>query len=47
MVNDDCEKLYRSLEEAKNNKEFSVIEAVIEKEGLSDELLSWIKELHS
>ena len=44
---DNCEKLYRSLEEAKNNKEFSVIEAVIEKEDLSDELLLWVKELHS
>jgi len=27
--------------------EFSVIEAVIEKEDLSDELLLWVKELHS
>jgi indolepyruvate decarboxylase len=44
---DNCEKLYKSLEEAKNNKEFSVIEAVIAKEDLSDELLSWVKELHS
>ena len=44
---DNCEKLYRSLEEAKKNKEFSVIEAAIGKEELSEELLSWIKELHS
>ena len=44
---DNCEKLYKSLEEAKNNKEFSVIEAFIEKEDLSDELLLWVKELHS
>lgn len=44
---DNCEKLYKSLEEAKNNKGFSVIEAVIEKEDLSDELLAWVKELHS
>ena len=44
---DNCEKLYRSLEEAKNNKEFSVIEAVIQKEDLSDELLLWVKEFQS
>ena len=44
---DNCEKLYKSLEEAKNNKEFSVIEAVIAKEDLSNELLLWVKELHS
>jgi indolepyruvate decarboxylase len=44
---DTCEKLYKSLEEAKNNKEFSVIEAAIDKEDLSDELLLWVKELHS
>ncbi len=44
---DNCEKLYRSLEEAKNDKEFSLIEAVIQKEDLSDELLLWIKEIHS
>ena len=37
----------KSLEEAKSNKVFSVIEAVIAKEDLSDELLLWIKELHS
>ena len=44
---DNCEKLYRSLEESKNNKEFSVIEAVLSKEDLSEELLLWVKELHS
>jgi indolepyruvate decarboxylase len=44
---DSCEKLYKALEEAKNNKEFTVIEAVIEKGDLSEELLAWVKELHS
>jgi|WetSurMetagenome_2_1015567.scaffolds.fasta_scaffold1090695_2 TPP-dependent 2-oxoacid decarboxylase len=44
---DSCEKLYRALEEAKDNKEFSVIEAVLSKEDLSEELLLWVKELHS
>jgi indolepyruvate decarboxylase len=44
---DTCEKLYRALEDAKNNKKFSVIEASMWKEELSDELLSWLKELHS
>jgi thiamine pyrophosphate-dependent acetolactate synthase large subunit-like protein len=44
---DSCEKLYRALEESKNNKEFSVIEAVLSREDLSEELLSWVKELHS
>lgn len=43
---DSCDSLYRSLEEAHGNKEFSLIEAVIAKEELSDELLAWIKELH-
>ena len=44
---DNCDTLYRSLEEAYGNKEFSLIEAVIAKEELSDELLAWVKELHS
>lgn len=44
---DTCEKLYRALEEAKDNKMFSLIEAVMWKEELSNELLSWLKELHS
>ena len=44
---DNCEKLYKALEESKNNKEFSVIEAVLAKEDLSEELLLWVKELHS
>jgi indolepyruvate decarboxylase len=44
---DNCDKLYKALEESKNNKEFSVIEAVLAKEDLSEELLLWVKELHS
>ncbi len=44
---DNCDTLYKALEEAHGNKEFSLIEAVIAKEELSDELLAWIKELHS
>jgi indolepyruvate decarboxylase len=44
---DSCEKLYRALEEAKDNTMFSVIEAAMWKEELSDELLSWLKELHA
>jgi indolepyruvate decarboxylase len=44
---DSCEKLYKALEEAKNNKEFTLIEAVIAKEDLSEELLAWVKELHA
>lgn len=44
---DNCDSLYRALEEAHGNKEFSLIEAVIAKEELSDELLAWVKELHS
>jgi indolepyruvate decarboxylase len=42
-----CEQLYRALEEVKNNKTFSVIEVAMWKEELSDELLSWLKELHA
>jgi indolepyruvate decarboxylase len=44
---DTCEKLYKALEDSKNNKMFSVIEAAMCKEELSDELLSWLKELRS
>jgi indolepyruvate decarboxylase len=43
----NCDTLYRALEEAKSNKEFTVIEAALAKEDLSNELLAWIKELHS
>lgn len=42
---DSCEKLYNALEDAKDNKEFSLIEVLLEKEELSDELLGWVKEL--
>ena len=42
---DTCEKLYRAFEDAKDNKEFSLIEVVLEKEELSEELLGWVKEL--
>ncbi len=42
---DTCEKLYRSLEDAKDNREFSLIEVLIEREELSEELLAWLKEL--
>jgi len=42
---DTCEKLYNAFEDAKDNKEFSLIEVVLEKEELSEELLGWVKEL--
>lgn len=42
---DTCEKLYDALEDAKNNSEFSLIEVLLEKEELSEELLEWVKEL--
>jgi indolepyruvate decarboxylase len=42
---DTCEKLYNAFEDAKDNKEFSVIEVILEKEELSEELLGWVKEL--
>ena len=42
---DTCEKLYMAFEDAKDNKEFSLIEVVLEKEELSEELLGWVKEL--
>lgn len=42
-----CEKLYRALEEAKDAKTFTVIEAKIGKKELSEELLAWLKEFHS
>jgi indolepyruvate decarboxylase len=44
---DTCEKLYTALEKAKDNTMFSVIEAAMWKEELSDELLSWLKELRA
>jgi len=42
---DTCEKLYKAFEDAKDNKEFSLIEVILEKEELSEELLGWVKEL--
>ncbi|MCW3996642.1 MAG: thiamine pyrophosphate-binding protein [Candidatus Bathyarchaeota archaeon] len=39
-----CEDLYRALEEAKDQKNFTLIEVVTEREELSEELLAWIKE---
>lgn len=42
---DSCEKLYNALEDAKDNKEFSLVEVLLEREELSDELLGWVKEL--
>jgi indolepyruvate decarboxylase len=42
---DTCEKLYNAFEDAKDNKEFTLIEVVLEKEELSEELLGWVKEL--
>jgi indolepyruvate decarboxylase len=44
---DTCEKLYKALEDAKGNTMFSVIEAAMGNEELSDELLSWLKELRA
>ncbi len=43
-VCDNCEKLYRALEDAKNQNTFTLIEAVTTKEELSDEVLAWIEE---
>jgi len=42
---DTCEKLYNAFEGAKDNKEFSLIEVILEKEELSEELLGWVTEL--
>jgi indolepyruvate decarboxylase len=42
---DTCEKLYNAFEDAKDNMEFSLIEVILEKEELSEELLGWVKEL--
>ncbi|MCJ7504861.1 hypothetical protein MUP05_00095 [Candidatus Bathyarchaeota archaeon] len=44
-VCDKCEKLRMALKDAKDNKEFSLIEVILEKEEVSDELLGWIKEI--
>ncbi|MCX9085730.1 MAG: thiamine pyrophosphate-binding protein [Candidatus Methanoperedens sp.] len=42
---DTCEKLYKAFEDAKDDKEFSLIEVILEKDELSEELLGWVKEL--
>jgi indolepyruvate decarboxylase len=42
---DTCEKLYNAFEDAKDNKEFTLIEVILEKEELSEELLGWVNEL--
>lgn len=40
-----CEKLYKALEEAKYNQEFTLIEAFLEQEETSEEFLVLLKEL--
>ncbi len=42
---DSCEKLYNAFQDAKDDKEFSLIEVLLEKEELSEELLGWVEEL--
>lgn len=42
---DTCEKLYHALIDARDNTEFSLIEVFMEKEELSEELLSWLIEM--
>lgn len=42
---DTCEKLYNALEDAKDNSDFSLVEVVMEKEELSEELLAWLEEI--
>jgi indolepyruvate decarboxylase len=41
---DTCQKLYSAFEDAKDNKEFSLIEVLLEREELSEEILEWAKE---
>jgi indolepyruvate decarboxylase len=40
----NCESLYRALEDAKEQKTFTLIEVLTEKTELSEQLLAWIKE---
>lgn len=40
----NCEMLYKALEDAEGQKTFTVIEVVTEREELSEQLLAWIKE---
>jgi len=42
---DTCEKLYTALTDAKDAQVFTLIEASLDKEELSDELKAWTKEL--
>lgn len=44
---DNCEKLYRALEDAKEQKGFTLIEVVTNRGELSEELLAWSKEHRS
>lgn len=41
---DMCEKLYNALKDVRNNKEFSLIEVLIETKEISKELLAFISE---
>jgi indolepyruvate decarboxylase len=41
---DTCESLYRALQDAQEQKCFTLIEVVTEKDELSDELMAWIVE---
>jgi len=42
---DNCEKLYRALEKARDDKLFSLIEVFLDKDEYSQELLAWLNEL--
>ncbi len=42
---DTCEKLYNSLEDAKDNKEFSLLDVILDKEEHTEEFLEWVNEL--
>jgi len=42
---DTCEKLRTALKDAKDNREFSLIEVILEKEEVSDELPGWMKKI--
>ncbi len=42
-----CETLYRALEDARNNDEFTLIELQMSKEEFSEELQEWFKELQT
>ena len=41
---DDCDSLYRALEDAEHQEKFTLIEIITSKEELSDELLAWMEE---